>query len=329
MKRFFAVIFIVCLLVSQFALFASAASKPEDKLIELINKKRTESGLFPLEKSELLTKASLNRAKELAVKYSSTRPNGKDSFSALKEVGQSVKNTAYAFTKNQSPAEYFKTMTKDWAVFSKNTNTIGVAYYTKDKNTYCHIFTSPEVSTLDAEGWRWPVPDNLAIYSPYNYNVPSLSGKRSGDPHYGIDISKKASLKVVATRSGFVQKVVNNGETNGTACVVYLEHRVAGKTYYSSYWHLKSGSITVKKGQWVSRGTVIGITGSTGKTNGAVHLHFMVSTNMLTYSKLRSTSINVNPLDNSLIKSNNPDKYSNKEICATAKGEKGLVYKNK
>jgi hypothetical protein len=60
--------------------------------------------------------------------------------------------------------------------------------------------------------------------------------------------------------------------TNGTqkANYVILGH---GDTHYSLYWHMKTNSVAVTKGQVVRAGTQLGLTGSSGNSS-APHLHF-------------------------------------------------------
>ena len=98
----------------------------------------------------------------------------------------------------------------------------------------------------------------------YIYN-----GKWVIDHHYGIDII--GSDDVLAQSTGRVVKVVNKGTNGGVMCQVRIEHQV----YQSAYYHLKSGSILVKKGDLVREGQKIATMGNTGKSSGK-HLHFQV-----------------------------------------------------
>lgn len=98
----------------------------------------------------------------------------------------------------------------------------------------------------------------------YKYN-----GKWVIDHHYGIDII--GSDDVLAQSTGRVVKVVNKGTNGGVMCQVRIQHQV----YQSAYYHLKSGSILVKKGDLVREGQKIATMGNTGKSSGK-HLHFQV-----------------------------------------------------
>ena len=98
----------------------------------------------------------------------------------------------------------------------------------------------------------------------YKYN-----GKWVVDHHYGIDLV--GGTQIVATADGKVVKVVNKGENNGTMCKVRIQH----KTYQSAYYHLKSGSIVVKEGEYVKKGQYLAEMGNTGHSTGK-HLHFQI-----------------------------------------------------
>ena len=58
--------------------------------------------------------------------------------------------------------------------------------------------------------------------------------------------------------------------------IISIKHDVGGVTEYSSYGHLKSGSVKVEVGDIVKRGQVIAEVGDTGDS-AAVHLHFQVN----------------------------------------------------
>jgi hypothetical protein len=58
--------------------------------------------------------------------------------------------------------------------------------------------------------------------------------------------------------------------------IVTIRHEANGAVEYTSYGHLKAGSVRVKKGDRVTQGQVIGEVGDTGDSP-AVHLHFQVN----------------------------------------------------
>lgn len=97
--------------------------------------------------------------------------------------------------------------------------------------------------------------------------------------HRGVDVVKyRASLDyIIAHTEGTVVEVVKNyNKTDkwGTSYGNYVLLRHPNG-YYTLYAHMKYGSVTVSKGQWVSKGQTIGYMGNTGHSNGA-HVHFEV-----------------------------------------------------
>ena len=88
--------------------------------------------------------------------------------------------------------------------------------------------------------------------------------------HSGIDIDAKHGEPIVATADGTVSKASWHHSYGKT---VILEHKDGFETLYG---HLSA--ITVKEGQKVSVGEVIGKAGSTGRSTGT-HLHYEVIKN--------------------------------------------------
>lgn len=59
----------------------------EERIIELVNELRTEKGLNPVERNDMLKKAATIRAQETEESFSHTRPNETDAFTVLQEEG--------------------------------------------------------------------------------------------------------------------------------------------------------------------------------------------------------------------------------------------------
>ena len=85
--------------------------------------------------------------------------------------------------------------------------------------------------------------------------------------HAGLDIAAAPGAPVHATADGVVAKANRNG---GLGKAVFLSH---GYGLSTRYGHLSE--ITVKPGQKVQRGDVIGYVGNTGRSTG-YHLHYEV-----------------------------------------------------
>ena len=112
--------------------------------------------------------------------------------------------------------------------------------------------------------------DKLRVTSKYGKREYTYRGKRVKDFHNGIDLV--GGTEIVATADGEVVSTRNEGKQYGNGCYVRIKH---SNGLYTLYYHLKSGSVTVKKGQKVTKGKVIGIIGKTGKATG-VHLHYQI-----------------------------------------------------
>jgi len=98
--------------------------------------------------------------------------------------------------------------------------------------------------------------------------------------------------------------------------VITIKHTGPQGTEYSSYGHLKAGSVAVKVGNLVKRGQVIGQVGDTGDS-AAVHLHFQVNAGPnafmsksipITFSDLEETLEGIDP--GHFVKKVNQEKFS-------------------
>lgn len=109
--------------------------------------------------------------------------------------------------------------------------------------------------TYSGGGFAWPAP-GAGISQYYHYG------------HYGIDINGSTGDRIVATASGTV--TFAGWKSNGGGYQVWVAH---GSGLYSTYNHMSS--VSVGRGQHVSRGQSLGRMGSTGNSSGS-HLHFEV-----------------------------------------------------
>ena len=89
--------------------------------------------------------------------------------------------------------------------------------------------------------------------------------------HWGMDFSAPKGTEVYATGDGRIEKVKRSKRGYGNQ--VQIDHGYGYKTFYA---HLNK--YTVRKGQTVKRGDLIGYVGSTG-TSTAPHLHYEVIKN--------------------------------------------------
>ena len=121
-----------------------------------------------------------------------------------------------------------------------------------------------------------PVP---RISSPYGWRIHPIEKTRKH--HNGVDYAVEIGREVKAIEAGKVLFAgpstlkFSNGEPAGGGYLVKIQHKVNGEWITSAYMHLRKGSITVKKGQLVTEGQVIGLSGNTGESTGP-HLHFEI-----------------------------------------------------
>jgi murein DD-endopeptidase MepM/ murein hydrolase activator NlpD len=94
----------------------------------------------------------------------------------------------------------------------------------------------------------------------------------------GVPIFAALDGTVVATHDGEFDRQTQN-QPAAIANYVVLDH---GGTHLTYYWHLKKGSVSVSVGQFVSAGTQIGLTGSSGASDSP-HLHFISEFNSIPY----------------------------------------------
>lgn len=150
----------------------------------------------------------------------------------------------------------------------------------------------------------WPLSkENVRVTSPYGGRIHPITGVWSG--HTGVDLAGPASgdIKgdpIYAAMDGTVTTAVVSRSSTGYGTYVIIDHGerlISGKNVSTLYAHCNS--ITVKAGQAVKKGQVIGYVGSTGASTGP-HLHFEVRVNgsmtdPLTY--MYTLSVGGDPLD--------------------------------
>ncbi len=118
-------------------------------------------------------------------------------------------------------------------------------------------------------------------YDNYKALFPCQEGGLSKDyssDHLGIDIGwlYTENCYVYAVEDGVVKLAENysTGGPRGEYCCI--EHKYGDRKYWSGYLHLLQNTLTVKDGDTVKKGEVIGKRGNTGDSNGT-HLHLYLS----------------------------------------------------
>ena len=126
------------------------------------------------------------------------------------------------------------------------------------------ILNPKTIPKAGSEVLSWPL-DSILITSPF--------GERWGTFHYGVDFRASVGTPVKSVYSGVVEGV---GDTD-TDCPkasfgkwVFIRH---SNGLSSTYGHLSV--ISVKEGQKIKTGDIIGLSGNTGYSMGP-HLHLSV-----------------------------------------------------
>ena len=132
--------------------------------------------------------------------------------------------------------------------------------------TYVRRDVERQEALVGAHPSIWPTYGWLSGY--FGGRPDPFTGERAF--HQGLDISTSKGQPVYATANGTVESAAYTGEYGN---LIVLRHDFGLSTRYG---HLSKFS--VKPGQSVKRGDVIGLVGSTGRSTGA-HLHYEVLAN--------------------------------------------------
>ncbi len=105
------------------------------------------------------------------------------------------------------------------------------------------------------------------ITNKYGYRIHPLTKKRK--LHTGVDLKAKVGTQIYSPANGVVIKA-RNFDPGGYGKMITIAHNYGFKTLYG---HMND--IYVKEGQLIQKGSLIGLTGNTGQSNGP-HLHYEV-----------------------------------------------------
>ncbi|MBQ7288759.1 MAG: peptidoglycan DD-metalloendopeptidase family protein [Clostridia bacterium] len=110
--------------------------------------------------------------------------------------------------------------------------------------------------------------------SDYGMRTLTVNGKTQTKLHKGVDLVGGGHTLdyVIAFADGTVKAAKYQ---SSMGYYVQIDH---GNGYVTRYMHMKKGSLTVKAGQAVKKGQVLGYMGATGNVTGA-HLHFDICIN--------------------------------------------------
>lgn len=126
-----------------------------------------------------------------------------------------------------------------------------------------------KLAEISGDSYKKPLRNAYYISSPYGWRVSPFDSSRRTH-HNGIDLACPKGTPIYATAAG---TVVTAGWSDIYGNYVIIKH---ASGYKSLYGHMSS--ISVRSGQYVDQGTVVGKVGSTGQSTGP-HLHFTMYKN--------------------------------------------------
>ncbi|WP_066026404.1 peptidoglycan DD-metalloendopeptidase family protein [Enterococcus mundtii] len=127
---------------------------------------------------------------------------------------------------------------------------------TYDLQQYDKETTGPEVNQ---KGYITPLK---------NYTISSPFGSREGEFHRGLDLAASQGEPIYASKAGTVRKAEFHPSWGNYVAIEHEDGTTALYAHQQAY--------TVKVGDHVAQGQIIGYVGSTGNSSGS-HLHFEVS----------------------------------------------------
>ena len=118
----------------------------------------------------------------------------------------------------------------------------------------------------------WPLPQGTyTVTSPFTMRISPVSGQLLA--HEGIDMAAPLDTPITSVYAGVVEEVAENSRSGA---YVQIKHtRSDGTVFHSAYLHQYMNKITVKVGDTVTAGQVIGAVGNNGWSTGP-HLHFEI-----------------------------------------------------
>ena len=149
----------------------------------------------------------------------------------------------------------------------------------RERKTIAKAYEAVRDTAMMADTFSYPV-ENKTITSPYGTSRVFNGQLRSF--HGGLDLRAYEGTPLYAAQSGVV-KLAQNLFYSGNH--VLIEH---GMGIHTGYSHMSR--LYVKTGDEVSRGQLLGLSGSTGRVTAA-HLHWTVNVNGVGVSPLQFTEI--------------------------------------
>lgn len=149
------------------------------EIFRLTNIERTKNGKPLVQTNDDLNRAAMQRAREISIKFSHTRPDGTDNTSILSEYGipddKGGENIAAGFNSPQDVVNgWMNSSGHCVTLLNRNSTHLGVGVYKSGSTYYCvQLFTAygeKEKLTIDANGGYFPTLNNVSVYDMYFYH---------------------------------------------------------------------------------------------------------------------------------------------------------------
>lgn len=188
-------------------------------------------------------------------------------------------------SKSFSPVTFKSTYTAETKFSTPLGGTPNVHWYI---NNYVDLDRS-EPGTLDYMGHT----GDAETYDNHNGLDISATGGISETQYVGLPVKAAAGGVVTEAEDGKFDENTAWADGLGGGNQVTIRH---GNGWVTNYYHMRKGSISVKVGDYVSAGDVLGMMASSGNSTGT-HLHFEVSFNgSVVETYVSPTQYWVNPL---------------------------------
>ena len=168
-----------------------------------------------------------------------------------------------------------------------------------DELNYAALRRQIEALIEDAQGNHGDLNFNGVFSCPLRsgtFRISSPFGPRkmsSSKFHYGVDLAAPTGTPIYAAADGYVTAAEFNHGGYGNYVLIYHGKKADGNTYSTLYAHMDQLPI-VQKGQYISRGTQIGVVGSTGRSTGP-HLHLELWQGSTLSNSVHNKAKRINP----------------------------------
>ncbi len=184
---------------------------------------------------------------------------------SIKDINSQQRDIEKAIAQNQNMINKLKT---DRRYYEKTERELA----RQSENLQTMISKKPQDTTVKVTSSGFMKPISGRITSPFGWRTHPIFNSRTF--HSGVDIGGPNYGNIMASNAG---KVIYSGWYGGYGKVVIIDHgTINGHPMTTLYAHMST--IKVKQGDYVKKGQVVGLEGTTGYSTGP-HCHFEVRIN--------------------------------------------------